>query len=134
MIRIQRRRIPAILATITIVLASIAAVPTRIVGGTAALSMMALGAGISLVAVLGGWWIAQLAFRGPDRFATKLVVGGFMIRIVLLLLTMSAIGAVTGIEVSRFILWLVVFYFALVLAEAVILAAEQVNPKEGSIR
>ncbi|GJM43712.1 MAG: hypothetical protein DHS20C21_05540 [Gemmatimonadota bacterium] len=119
----------------TAVLAAAAAIPATLLGGTEALGMMGVGAGLGLVSVVGGWWIAQFAFRGPDMFATKLVVGGFIVRIALLILTMSALVAVTGIEVQRFVLWLVAFYFALVLVEAWTLAREQhLGSKEGSIR
>ena len=91
--------------------------------------MMALGAGVAWACVLGGWWIAQLAFRGPDVFATKLVVGGFIVRMGLLILTLVALVATTGIEPSRFVLWLVSFYVALILVEAWILARE--SQREG---
>lgn len=85
---------------------------------------MSLGAGLALVVVLGGWWIARLAFRGPDVFATKLVVGGFIVRMAMLVLAMFALIAVTDIEPGRFVLWLVSFYFALILVEGWILARE----------
>ena len=78
--------------------------------------------------------VPQFAFRGPDVFATKLVVGGFIVRIGLLILTMAVLVAVTGIELERFVLWLVAFYFSLILVEAWTLARETRNSKEGSIR
>ncbi len=89
--------------------------------------MMGVGAGAALLTVLGGYYCVQLAIRGPDRFAVKLVVGGFLIRLVLLMLTLVALVALTGIEPSRFVLWLVGFYIALVMAEAAILARESMS-------
>ena len=129
-----RNRIPQLLVAVTVTLAGAAAIPTGLLGGAHALGMMGLGAALGLVSVLGGCWIARFAFRGPDVFATKLVVGGFIIRIALLVLAMSALVAVTGIELGRFVLWLVTFYFALILAEAWVLARESRNSEEGSTR
>jgi len=121
------RNLPARLLATAILLAGVAAIPTATLGGDAALGMMSLGAGMALAVVLGGWWIARLAFRGPDVFATKLVVGGFLVRMILLVLAMFALVAVTDIELSRFVLWLVTFYFALILVEAWILARENLK-------
>ena len=119
----------------TVALAGIAAIPTVKIGGTDELAMLALGAGVALFSVLGGWFVAKVAFRGPDRFATKLVVGGFLMRLMLLLMTMTVLVAVVGVELSRFILWLVSFYFALLMAEAWILARANVSdPEEGPTR
>jgi hypothetical protein len=112
------------------VLAGAAAIPTVKIGGSDALAMMALGAGAALFAVLGGWFVAKLAFRGPDRFATKLVVGGFLVRLILLFLTMTVLVLVTGVQLSRFVLWLVSFYFAMLMAEAWILARNHVSESE----
>lgn len=113
-------------------LAGIAAIPAMTLGGSGTVGMMALGALVAWACVLGGWWIARFAFRGPDVFATKLVVGGFIVRVGLLILTMVTLVATTGIEPGRFVLWLVSFYFALILVEAWILARE--NQTEGPNR
>ena len=86
--------------------------------------MMGVGAGVGLFIVVGGYYCAQLAFRGPDRYAVKLVVGGFLVRMVLLATAIFTIVAVTDLPPSRFVLWLVAFYFVLVIAEAWILARE----------
>lgn len=114
--------IPTALVLLTIVLAILAGVPAVLVGGSDALAMMAVGAGLSLAIVLGGYACARLAFRGPDRYAAKLVVGGFVIRLVLLVLSLVTLGAATDLDPGRFVLWLVTFYFALVMAEAWILS------------
>jgi hypothetical protein len=119
----------------TLALAVVAGIPTARIGGTDELLMMGLGAGVALVSVLGGYFIAQMAFRGPDRFASKLVLGGFLIRLVLLALTMTVIVTVTRIPLSRFVLWLVAFYFVLLMAEAWILARESTSAhREGTTR
>lgn len=130
----NRRRIPLILTVTWIALTTAAALATLPIAGTEGLSLLLLGSGTALVAVIGGWYVAQLAFRGPDVFATKLVVGGFLVRLILLALTMTALVLVTGVEPARFVLWLVTFYFVLILVEAWLLARESLTMKEGSIR
>ncbi len=124
-----------VLVGITAALAGAAAIPTMKIGGTDELAMMALGAGAALVSVLGGWFVARLAFQGPDRFATKLVVGGFLVRLVLLFLTMTVLVLVAGVQLHRFVLWLVTFYFAMLMAEAWIMARANISEtEEGSTR
>ena len=112
------------LTAVTLGLAAIAALPTALLGGADAVSMMAIGAAASLVTVLGAFWLAQLAFRGPDRFATKLVVGGFVTRMVLLFAVAAVLVVVAGLEPSAFVLWLVGFYFAQIIVEAWLLARQ----------
>lgn len=126
-------RIPATLFLATLVLATIAAVPTGLLGGSASVGMMALGAGVGLAAVLAGSSLARLALRGPDRFGVKLVVGGFVFRLVLLALLLTALVRVAGLPLERFILWLVFFYFALVVAEAWILARRSTESPSPSV-
>ena len=111
-----------VLAAVTFGLAAITALPTALLGGADAVLMMAIGAAASLVTVLGAFWLAQLAFRGPDRFATKLVVGGFVTRVILLFAVAAALVAVAGLEPAAFVLWLVAFYFAQIVVEAWLLA------------
>jgi hypothetical protein len=140
----DRRRIPAALALITIALAGLLAIPTGLLGGTEAVLMMSVGAGVGLGVVVLGYWIAALAFRGPDRFATKLVVGGFVVRMLLLFAALAALVAGTDLDPSRFVLWLVSFYFVLIMVEAFLLAREgmstgakagpKAGPKEGTAR
>jgi hypothetical protein len=89
--------------------------------------MMGLGLGLSLATVLGGLVVARWAFRGPDRFATKLVVGGFVTRMVLLFSLAALVVASTGVDLGTFVLWLVGFYFALVMVEAWLLARESLG-------
>jgi hypothetical protein len=114
--------IPVTLILLTAGLAALAGIPAGLLGGAEGLTMMAVGAGVSLAIVLGGYGCVRLAFRGPDRFAVKLVVGGFLIRLVLLALALAALVNLTSIDPGRFVLWLVTFYFTLVMAEAWILA------------
>lgn len=115
-------RIPMTLALLTAALAVVAGIPTALLGGAEGVSMMGIGAGLSLAVVLGGYGCVRLAFRGNDRYAVKLVVGGFVIRLALLVLAMAALANLTEIDPGRFVLWLVTFYFTLVMAEAWILA------------
>jgi hypothetical protein len=112
---------------ITVMLGILAGIPTTLVGGRDAVAMMSVGAGLSLLTVLGGYWCARLALRGPDRYAVKLVVGGLLIRIVLLVGAIIGFVALTGLDPGRFVLWVVTFYFALVMAEAWILARREMR-------
>lgn len=121
------RRIPTILAVVTLGLATIVALPTALLGGPDALVMMAIGAAASLATVVGAFWLAQLAFRGPDRFATKLVVGGFVTRMILLFAIAATLVIALGLEPSGFVLWMVAFYFAQILVEAWILARQPIG-------
>jgi hypothetical protein len=125
-------RIPTVLTLVTVTLTVLVGIPTAAVGGSDALSMMLVGAGLSLLTVLGGYGCARLAFRGPDQYAVKLVVGGFVIRLVLLLAAVVALVSATGLDPGRFVLWVVTFYFALVMAEAWILARREMQ--EGASR
>jgi hypothetical protein len=115
-------RIPTTLVLLTAALAVLAGVPAGLLGGAEGVTMMGIGAGLSLAIVLGGYGCVRLAFRGSDRYAVKLVVGGFIIRLVLLGLAMAAVVNLTALDPARFVLWLVTFYFTLVMAEAWILA------------
>jgi len=131
-----RKRIPATLAILTIALAGLLAIPTGLMGGIDAVLMMTVGAGVGLATVVLGFWIAAFAFRGPDRFATKLVVGGFVVRMFLLFVALAALIGSTDLDPSRFVLWLVSFYFVLIMVEAFLLAREGMSagPKEGTVR
>jgi hypothetical protein len=128
-------RVPGILGLLTLLLASVTAIPTAVLGGLDAVSMMSVGAAAGFAVVAGGYWCAQVAFRGPDTYAVKLVVGGFLARLVLLALAITGIALLAGIPPARFVLWLVGFYFLLVTAEAWILARAAVRaPKESAAR
>jgi hypothetical protein len=115
-------RIPAILVLTTVALGGVAAIPTMLIGGAEAVAMLAVGAGLGLFAVLGGYACHQLVFRGPDRYAAKIAVGGFLVRITLLILSLFLVVRLTGARPERFVLWLVSFYVILVMAEAWVLA------------
>jgi hypothetical protein len=118
-------RIPLAMILITLALGLLTGVPTILLGGRDAVAMMSIGAGLSLLTVLGGYGCIRLALRGPDRYAVKLVVGGFVIRLMLLVAAVVALVALTGLDPARFVLWVVTFYFALVMAEAWILARRE---------
>ena len=116
-------------------LAGLTAIPTALLGGRDAVSMMGVGAGAGFAIVLGGYFCAQLAFRGPDTYAVKLVVGGFLARLALLAVTILVLALVAGIPPARFVLWLIAFYFLLVTAEAWMLARAAVSaPRQGGTR
>jgi hypothetical protein len=126
------REIPAILLGTTLLLAGVMAVPTAVLGGTDSLVLMILGAGVGLLTVLAGYFFVRIAFRRPDRFGVKLVVGGFVFRVVLLGLVLFGVLRATGIPLERFVLWIVFFYFSLVMAEAWALARQSSLASEGS--
>jgi hypothetical protein len=115
-------RIPKTLTLLTISLAAIAAIPTTLLGGVDAASMMALGAGLSLAIVLGGYFSVRFLLRGPSRFAAGLMVAGFVARFAFFFLAVAFLVATTDLEPGRFILWMIGFYFILVMAEAAIVA------------
>ncbi len=113
-----------ILSATTLLLAGTMAIPTAALGGRDSLLMMVLGAAVGLVTVLLGYAFVRIAFRRPDPFGVKLVVGGFIFRVVLLGLVLFGVLRATQIPLERFVLWIVFFYFSLVLAEAWVLARE----------
>ncbi len=121
---------PAILVGTTLLLAGMMAIPTAVLGGRDSLAMMGLGAGVGLATVLAGFFTVRLAFRRPDRFGVKLVVGGFVFRFVLLALLLFGVLRTTRVPLESFVLWIVFFYFSLVVAEAWVLARQPVP--EGS--
>src|SRR5262245_25308372 len=90
-------RIPTMMILVTVALGILAGIPTTLLGGLDAVAMMAVGAGLSLLTVLGGYGCIRLALRGPDRYAVKLVVGGFVIRLALLIGAVVALVAATGL-------------------------------------
>ena len=103
---------------LTLGLAGVALIPTILIGGVEAASMMGLGAGLGLATVLGGYFCLQYVFRLPQKFAVTFVVGGLVVRLALLVLLITIVVLTTDFEPSRFLLWVVAFYFALVVGEA----------------
>jgi hypothetical protein len=128
-----RSRIPAILLLTTLALGALTAIPTAILGGRESLPMMMMGAGVGLGIVLAGSFCARLALRGPDRFGVKIVVGGFVFRLALLGLLLTAIVRLARFPLESFILWMTFFYFSLVMAEAWLLARQAVAPANGEM-
>jgi hypothetical protein len=91
--------------------------------------MLGVGAGTALTVVLVGYGIVVAALRGPDRMAVQTVVGGFMVRMALLVLCLIGLSKI-GLKLEAFVLWLIAFYVALVLAEAWVLARQGVTEEE----
>jgi hypothetical protein len=127
------QRIPVILLLTTLALGALTAIPTAILGGPDSLTMMIMGAAVSLVAVLAGSFCARLALRGPDRFGVKIVVGGFVFRLALLGLLLMALVQLARFPIESFILWMTFFYFSLVLAEAWLHARQAWAPAKGEM-
>lgn len=121
--------IPRILTLVATGLAAVAAIPTGLIAGRDGLAMLGVGAGTALTVVLVGYGIVVAALRGPDRMAVQTVVGGFMVRMALLVLCLIGLSKI-GLKLEAFVLWLIAFYVALVLAEAWVLARQGVTEEE----
>lgn len=122
-------RIPLVLLVTTLGLLLVIGIPAALIAGAETVRMMAVGAGLAFLTVLAGYGFAKLAFRGPDPFASKVMVGGFLIRISLLIVVLATFTKATGIDLAQFILWVITFYFALVMAEAWILARGEMRER-----
>jgi hypothetical protein len=106
------------LVQVTAALALAAAIPTYLLGGREAVAMMAIGAGAGLFIVLGGYATVHHALRSPERDLARFLVGGFLVRLVFLASSMVGLAVLARLDPTRFVLWLLAFYFVLLLAEA----------------
>ncbi|NNE43602.1 MAG: hypothetical protein HKN12_05300 [Gemmatimonadetes bacterium] len=122
-------RIPLVLLGTTLALLLVIGIPTALIAGAETVRMMAIGAALAFTTVLAGYGFAKLAFRGPDPFASKIMVGGFLIRMILLIVVLSVFVKATGLDLGQFIFWVITFYFALVMAEAWILARAEMRER-----
>ena len=121
--------VPVVLLLTTLGMLLVVGIPTALIAGTEKLRMVGLGAGLAFLTVIAGYGFAKLAFRGPDPFAAKVMVGGFLIRMILLVVFLAAFVSATGMDLGQFILWVITFYFALIMAEAWVLAKGEMRER-----
>ena len=116
--------IPLRLTLIAIGLGLLAALPAYRLGGIDALRSLAVGAGLSWLAVLASFVGLSLAFR-PRWSPAVIVLGGFVIRLMLLFGLLAMVARLWVVNLAHVVLWLVGFYVVLVVAEAVFLTAPE---------
>lgn len=104
-------------------LAGAAAYPAYRWGGREGLQTMLLGAGLSWFVVVASYVALVVAFRNARSLQVVLVVGGFLVRLVLLIACLALISKTLDVRLDHLVIWLVSFYMVLVIAEAYTLAA-----------
>jgi hypothetical protein len=85
---------------------------------------MGLGAALSLVTIVISYLLLSLAFRKSRQLQSIIVLGGFVLRVLLLFLFLSLVVRTMAVEPEEVVIWLVSFYLVLVVVEARELAAE----------
>lgn len=120
--RRSRAGLPLRLTGIQLGLAALAAFPAWRFGGATGLQSLLWGAGLSWVAVIASYAGLSLAFRNVKPFAVLIVIGGFLVRLVILFGLLTWVAKTMRVNLSQIVLWLVGFYMVLVVAEAYILA------------
>jgi hypothetical protein len=85
---------------------------------------MALGAALSLVTIVISYLLLSFAFRRSKQLQAIIVLGGFVLRVVLLFLSLALVARTLAVDLEEVVIWLVSFYLVLVVAEARELAAE----------
>jgi len=90
---------------------AIGAVPTWSLGGPAATGGMAIAAGVVLVAVAAGAVPVAAAAASPMRTVANAVLGGIVVRFVLVLaLALAATLCIAGRTRTAFLLWVGIHY------------------------
>ena len=120
----SRARLPLRLTLITLALAAAAAYPVHRLGGREGLQSMLLGAGLSWVTVIGSYLGIILAFRNAKQLQALIVLGGFLVRLMMLFGLLTVIAKTLEVNLNQLVIWLVSFYMVLVVAEAYLLAAQ----------
>lgn len=111
-------------------LTACSAFPAWRFGGRTGLESMLLGAGLAWIAVIASYIGLSLAFRNVKPFAVLIVIGGFLVRLVILFGLLTWVAKTMSVNLSQIVLWLVAFYMILVVAEAYILAQDEKRPPE----
>lgn len=83
---------------------------------------MLLGAGLSWFVVIASYAVLVVAFRNAKSLQVVLVVGGFLVRLALLVASLAIISRTMVVKLDHVVIWLVSFYLVLVIAEAYTLA------------
>jgi hypothetical protein len=79
---------------------------------------MLLGAGLSWMTVVASYLGLLLAFRNVKQIQAVIVLGGFVVRMVMLFGLLALIAKTLTVNLNQLVIWLVTFYLVLVVAEA----------------
>jgi hypothetical protein len=79
---------------------------------------MLLGAGLSWMTVLASYAALAVAFRNVKQLQMVIVLGGFLVRMLMLFGLLTLIAKTMIVNLSQLVLWLVGFYLVLVVVEA----------------
>ena len=116
--RESRARLPLRLTLIALALCAAVAYPTTRFGGREGLRSMLLGAGLSWMTVIASYAAIVVAFRNVKQLQMVIVLGGFLVRMLMLFGLLTLIAKTMTVNLSQLVLWLVGFYLVLVVAEA----------------
>lgn len=79
---------------------------------------MLLGAGLSWMTVLTSYAAIVLVFRNAKQLQMVIVLGGFLVRMLMLFGLLTLIAKTMLVNLNQLVLWLVGFYLVLVVVEA----------------
>jgi len=130
--RRSRAALPLQLIGIQTALCALAAYPAYRFGGQASLQLMLLGAVLSCATVVASYTILVLAFRHVRQLQVVIVVGGFLIRFVILFGALTVISKTLVVDLGQLVIWIVVFYMVLVVAEAWFLVSSSTTKRTGA--
>lgn len=85
---------------------------------------MLLGGALSWMTIVASYLILSFAFRTAKQLQVIIVVGGFVVRIVILFGLLRLISYALVVNLNQLVLWMMSFYLVLVVAEAWELAQE----------
>lgn len=94
--------------------------------------MMLLGAVLSCATVVASYTILVLAFRHVRQLQVVIVVGGFLIRFVILFVALTVISKTLVVDLGQLVIWIVAFYMVLVVAEAWFLVSSPTAKRPGA--
>ena len=117
-------RLPVRLTAIAVALGALAAYPAYRVGGRESLQSLCVGAALSWMTIVVSYLILTIAFRTAKQLQVIIVVGGFVMRVVILFGLLKIVSYVLVVNLSQLVLWMMGFYLVLVMAEAWELAQE----------
>lgn len=112
-----------LLFALTLLLLALGIAATRKLGGDEAVTAMFWGCGLSLLASAFGGLPQVLSNRWPQANAGNLVLGSLTMRLGITLLGILAILLSTEIARPAFLLWVVISYLTLLIADVSFLLA-----------
>jgi hypothetical protein len=92
---------------------------------------MLVGAALSWLAVVASYIGLLVAFRNVKQFAMLIVLGGFLVRITMLIGLLAWVSRTLAVDLGPVVLWIVGFYMVLVVAEAYTLVSDE-RPRRGT--